>query len=391
MHGTPRGFGQMLFTLSALSFLAYRDTGCWFWFAAAAVLGSLIFVASMFSVQAFVFLNLTVAVTTRTWAPVVLVAAAAAVGLLWFRGHAVHTLQNQVRILKIMRHSLRRGEFDCADIQLRNRWTDLWRWPLDWFRDPRKARQTALHRNTALILLLQSPLVPACFLWGGPAGGATTGVSALAGAYVWAGLGWFALTSLRPLLFLGEAERYVEHVLPLLAMTSAFALAVWPPDRGGAALAALAAACLWVDLANVRRTVLNGRWSLSRQRQIREVLDWIRVHLPQGRFAVLPRSPMNLLISYLAGGSVLYGQWASHAPPDVLALRNPASPEFAACRDALFRRFGVGHVVVDVRSREAPGIRALVAAYPAVFENEECLILDAGNGPRADGRISPGG
>jgi hypothetical protein len=391
MHGTPRGFGQMLFTLSTLSFLAHRSTGDWGWFAVAVVAGSLIFVSSMFSVQAFAFLNLTVAAMTRSWAPVFLVVGALAVCPLWFWGYALHLLPNQVRILRVMRQSLGRGDFDCADIQQRNRWRDLWRWPADWFFNRRQARRTALYRNTALILLVQSPLVAACFLWGGPGGGASDGVSALAGAYVWAGLGWFVLTSLRPLLFLGEAERYVEHVIPLLAMTSAFALAAGPPIRSGAILAGLAGVCLWVDLINVRRFVRNGRGSHLRQRQIREVLEWIRARAPQGRFAVLPRSPMNLLIPYVAGGSVLYGQWASHAPPEVLALRHPDSPEFAACREALFSRFGIDHVVVRAKSREAPGIRDLIEAYPILFENEETLILDAGGARRPAGRKSPAG
>ena len=387
LHGTPRVFGQLLFTLSALGFLLYRATGAWGWLAAAAFFGSLIFVSSMFSIQAFVFANLLVALFARSWAPVLLAAAAFALSLLWFKGYALHTLRNQIRILTVMRRALRRGQFDSPVIQGRNRWTDLLRWPVDWLRDPRKARLVATQQNTWLILLLQTPLVPACFLLGGPGGGFATGPLPGAGLLIWAGLALFALTSLRPLLFLGEAERYVEHVVPLLCLTMAFAAASAPGGAGIAALAAVFAYSLFAYAKNALGFLRAERSDEPRQARVRETLHWIQANAAGGRFAVLPRSQMNLLIPYFTNGSVLYGQWASHSPPDVQALRNPASPEFAACRDSLFDRFGIDYVVTETYPRENSGGRELLAAYPAVFQNTELTLLAR---PRA-GRTPPAG
>jgi hypothetical protein len=375
LHGTPRVFGQMLFTLSALSFLSYRATGSMAWFAAAAFFGSLIFVSSMFSVQVFVFLNLLVALFSRSWAPVGLAAAGFVLSLPWFGGHAVHSLRKQVRILTIMERSLRRGQFDSPVIQGRNRWRDLLRWPVDLLRDPRKARHFATQQNTWLILLLQTPLAPACFLLGGPAGGFASGPMQEAGLYVWAGLALFALTSLRPLLFLGEAERYVEHVVPLLCLTLAFAAVSAPGAAGIGVLAILIAYSLFAYVKNAMEFVRAERSNLPRQPRVAEVLNWILGCANGKRFVVLPRNQMNLLIPYFTAGSVLYGQWASHAPPDVQALRNPASEEFAKCRENLFDRFGIDYVVTETYPRENTGIRELFAAYPAVFQNTEITLL----------------
>ncbi len=387
LHGTPRVFGQLLFTLSALCLLWHRATGAWGWFAAAAFFGSLIFVSSMFSVQAFVFSNLLVALFARSWVPALLLAAAFALALPWFKGYALHTLRNQVRILTVMRRSLRRGQFDSPVIQGRNRWRDLLLWPLYLLRDPRTARHVATQQNTWLILLLQTPAVPACFFLGGFAGGFASGPIHWAGLIIRAGLALFALTSLRPLLFLGEAERYVEHVVPLLCLTLAFAAASAPGAAGIAVWTALGAYSLFAYARNIAWFIRAERDDAPRQVRVREALNWILGNADGKRFAVLPRSQMNLLIPYFTKGSVLYGQWASHSPPDVLALRNPASPEFANCRESLFDRFGIDYVVTETHPRENSGARELHAAYPVAFQNMELTLLAR---PRA-GRTPPAG
>ena len=386
LHGTPRVFGQMLFSLSAFSFLLYRATGSMAWFAAAAMFGSLIFVSSMFSVQAFVFMNLLVALFSRSWAPIGLVTAGFALSLCWFRGYALHTLRNQIRILTVMRRSLRRGQFDSPVIQRRNRWRDLLRWPVDLLKDPRKARHLATQQNTWLILLLQTPLAPACFFLGGPSGGFASGPMQEAGLYIWAGLALYALTSLRPLLFLGEAERYVEHVVPLLCLTLAFAAASAPGGAGIGVGSVLMVYSLFAYVKNAVWFVRAERSDEPRQARVREVLNWILGYADGKRFVVLPRNQMNLLIPYFTAGSVLYGQWASHSPADVQALRNPASEEFAQCRESLFERFQIDYVVTETHPRTTNGIRDLFAAYPVAFQNMEFTLLARprdGRTPRA--------
>ena len=389
LHGTPRVLGQLLFALAIFAFLLHRQTGAPGWFAAAAAAGSLIFVASFFSVQAFAFANLIAAALLRSWEPLALLGASFALSLLWFRGYALHLLRSQFRMLAAMRRALRRGEFDCAAIQARNRWRDFLRLPGYLRTDPRRAQELASRRNTWLILLLQMPLVPACFCVGGPTGGFATGCLHDAGAYVWAGLALFALTSLRPFLFLGEAERYAEHVLPLLCLTMAFALPAAPPGLGAALPVGVLAVSVAVGVWNARGFLRQERAGRARQDQVRETLEWIRRQAAGRRFAVLPRGSLNLLIPYLAGGSVLYGQWASHSPPDVQALRNPESAEFARCRDGLFERFGIDYVVLDVRRRERPGFRDMFAAYPEAFGNAAFSVRAFR--PPAAGHGSPAG
>jgi hypothetical protein len=359
LHGTPRVFGQLLFTLSAFSFLLFRATGAWGWFWAAAMFGSLIFVSSLFSVQAFVFLNVLLALFSRSWEPLALVAAGFGLSLAWFRGYTLHLRRSHVQMLQAMERSLRQGWFDGESIQRRNRWGELVRFPLTLFRDPQKARMLAYKENTGLIVLTLLPLVPVWFLPGGPAWGAAEGMLQEAGLYVWAGLAVFAATSLRPLLFLGEAERYMEHVVPLVCLGLGAAAVNSPGSAGwivmGLLLAYSAGASIWNAADFVRR----GRQGREAQRRIRETLKWIRRHADGRRFAVLPRNGMNCLIAYRAGGSVLFGRWRGDSPPEVQALRNPASAEFAQHRRALFARYAIDYVVTATRAKGQPGIRGI--------------------------------
>ena len=87
---------------------------------------------------------------------------------------------------------------------------------------------------------------------------------------------------------------------------------------------------------------------------------------------------MNPLIAYRAGGSVLFGRWRGDSPPELQALRNPASAEFARHRPTLFAQYAIDYVVVATRARDLPGIWDLVADYPAVFQNKEFTILECG-------------
>lgn len=374
LHGTPRVLGQLLFTLSALSLLLFRATGEWGWFAAAVFSGSLIFVTSFFSVQVFVLLNLLFAAFVWTWAPVVLVAAGFGLSLLWFPGYSLYLRREHMAMLQVMKRSLKQGGFEKS-IQQRNRWAELRRLPDYLRKQPQRARQLLYKENTWLILLLQLPLVPVLFLLGGPAGGAGPGLLHDAGAYIWAGLAAFAATSLRPLLFLGEAERYVEHVVPLASLTLAFAAANASGWLAAALVALLllysAGASWWHGADFVRRGLQNQ----GRQEQIRETLEWIERHAAGKRFVVLPRNYMNQLIAYFTSGSVLFGRWRSDLPPDLLALRNPESAEFAQMRDGLFARFGIEYVVMAAWARNQPGMREMVAAYPEVFRNSEYVLL----------------
>lgn len=375
LHGTPRAFGQMLFFASTVSFLLYRSTGEWGWLAGAVLAGSWIFVSSLFGVQAFVFMNGLVAVLLRSWEPLGLVAAAFGVSLAWFGGYSWHLRRSHLDMLAAMRKSLGRGGFD-GTIQARNQWRELLRFPVYLLKNPQKARMLAFKENTWLILLIQMPLVPACFLLGGPGGGGGEGLLREAGLYVWAGLAVFAATSWRPLLFLGEAERYVEHGVPLLGLTLAAAAVRapggWMAGVMGAVVLVSAAVTGWHALDFVRR----GRRNLAKQEQVRKVLHWIQRNGAGKRFAVLPRNGLNLLIPYFTKGSVLFGRWRGNSPPDVMALRNPELEEFARHREGLLARHGIDYVVAALRSRESPGLRGLFKEYAVVFQNEDFAILD---------------
>ncbi|HMP76288.1 MAG TPA: hypothetical protein PKE12_08335 [Kiritimatiellia bacterium] len=375
LHGTPRVFGQLLFAGSSCCFLLHRGTGNILWMGTAILIGSLIVVASRFTAQVFVLGALLLAVILHAWSPLVWAGASLALSFVWFGGYARQLVKGHLRSLWMQAASFRRGRFDDPEIQQRNQWRDLFGLPWFLLFDRNRARKILLQRNTFLLALIQMPLLPAYLLLR-PSAPSPPWLQPLE-AFLLAGAILFLLTSLRPFLFLGEAERYLEHVVPLACVAlGAFARAQ-PGGWTHPGMLALAAFSTAVYIALGVDFIRRARASTPRESTAREVLDWITRHAPEGRFAVLPRSNMNLLIPYFTSGQTLFGQWARGADPDILALRDPASPAFARCRDALFARFDTHFVLTTQRARNSPGIAELFAAYPVVWENQLYAMLAA--------------
>lgn len=175
------------------------------------LLGVAIVLTSQFGMQNWLFLSLGLAVWYGSPVPLGLVALSLLVGLM--------VPSSGVRA--VLRHTANHYMWYWAHrkgttAEKRNRLADLVRLPITLLRDPAGFLNVVLHRNSLLIALYSVPMLPVLVLWAVQGRlDATFFTEAPWTAYLAAlcvgALAAFVLTSLRPFLFLGQAERYLEY------------------------------------------------------------------------------------------------------------------------------------------------------------------------------------
>lgn len=184
-------------------------------------------------------------------------------------------------------------DFPGRTIDDRNSLAILIRLPLHALRDPNKAITFLFYKLTPFILLYSVPilLLIGIGLWtepgtwsrlrGLPIQDFCLGISLVS-------LGVFALTSVRPFLFLGQAERYFEYSLPFVTLLAADVMihGGYGVEGWGALILLQLGLCL-VNLLVANRAVLTGRKQRSEASGIQEVIEFLSAQPPR-RIVCIP-------------------------------------------------------------------------------------------------------
>lgn len=214
-NATPRTFGQVLFTGTMIAATYAWIIGSTLLFLLASFLGGCLLLSSKFGAQVLLFFSLILAFLLQSWIFVMLPWACALIALVLSRGHYWVVLKGQIGHLKLLR-SLASTVYPLT--ASKNRLGPLLTLPIDLLRNPRRAFRTVLLDNSFVIVLIRHPHLVrlAVLAWlASEAGWKYTAVEIALWSWLGAGLLTFLITSFRPLLFLGEPERYLEHtVLP---------------------------------------------------------------------------------------------------------------------------------------------------------------------------------
>lgn len=224
-----RTLGGLLFVFYMTSIFALNNGLSPFFYGIAVFLAYLIFLTSEFAIQALLGTTVLLSICTGSLTPVLPVVIAVAVSWL-LPGSAVP---------RIIRYKLSHYRWYCRNMkgtgaEGRNRLRDLFRFPILMVRDPRAAVVFLLRGNSLVIALYSAPLliIGSILYLANP--GIREAIHGNNGLYflilwVFASLVLFGLTSLPPLLFLGQAERYLEYAaipISILTVYSAY-LAGW--------------------------------------------------------------------------------------------------------------------------------------------------------------------
>ena len=209
-QGTARTPGEFLFTLSMACSIIFFVDGVPLYLLLAGFFGGLLLLTSKFAAQVFLFFNLIIFFFYQDliWPGVPCLGILFA--LLMTRGHYKEIAFGHLEHCQYYRKAISRRFYLVSN---KNQLKDLKTLLTDLFRTPRKAAQTILMDNTYIQLITKNPqLFFVAFLF-------SAGLSEKSDIntilYVWtfASLLAFFITSLRPFLFLGEAERYLEYAL----------------------------------------------------------------------------------------------------------------------------------------------------------------------------------
>ena len=224
-QGTPRTLGELLFLLTLTCAALHLIEKSFIFLVLAGFWGGLLMLTSKFGVQVLIFFASVMLVFMRDTAWLFLPALSFGVAWTVSKGHYWEVASGHIQHARYYLNAISKRFYLITE---KNRWSDLKALFLNLRKDPLKAGKTLLMDNTYLLLVQKNPQL--LFLAGllvveGLSAGRLT---LLLGSWILAGVIAFLITSLKPFLFLGEADRYLEYILfpqfLLLATSGSFSL-----------------------------------------------------------------------------------------------------------------------------------------------------------------------
>ncbi len=210
-QGTPRTLGELLFSLTFCFSLIGYFTGTTIPFLLAMLFGALLCLTSKFSVQVMVFFYVVFALVTFHVYWIILLVSVFITALVISKGHYAKVVAGHIQHSRYYLNAISKRFYLIAQ---RNNWHELRQTVRIIFKNPFKAAKNLFFYHSWTHLLVNHPLLFAIMyiaITGPFADGHPVALFLL--LWIGAGLLAFTLTSMKPFLFLGEAERYLEYVL----------------------------------------------------------------------------------------------------------------------------------------------------------------------------------
>lgn len=219
-NATPRLFGEILVNLTFLILWFYFNTHHFYFYGLAVFLGALVFLSSKFSNQALTLISLVAGLLLRNALIALLPLFSWGLAYLLSFGKMYPPFKNQIDYLLFYREENQKGKMKAYQ---RNSLKTLWQ--AIQSKSPEKISLQIFYRNSFSIVTFQLPLFWLA-IW----------ISLLpfdfgfsfASAFVVAGLVIYLLTNTGPLLFLGHAERYLNHIAFFIFFAVSTHLQQWP-------------------------------------------------------------------------------------------------------------------------------------------------------------------
>lgn len=209
-QGTPRTLGELFFMLCISCSAVYFFKGGYIFLLGASLFGGLLLLTSKFGAQVFIFFYLIFLFWFReeTWVIVPLISCLIAWLFSW--GHYKDIFLGHWEHCQYYRKAISHRFYMVKD---KNRWTNLINLFKEFNRTPLKAARIGLMDNTYVLLLFKNPQILYLLFLFLFAKNTYGPIPAFLFVWIGAGVLVFSLTSLKPFLFLGEADRYIEYAL----------------------------------------------------------------------------------------------------------------------------------------------------------------------------------
>ena len=210
-QGTPRTLGELLFTLTACFAMVGYLKGGMIAYLLAALCGSLLLLTSKFAVQvvAFFYAVFTLGTLSTYW--LILLILNIFLALIISRGHYAKVAVGHIEHSRYYLHAISKRFHLVAQ---RNNWQAFKQALGILFKKPFEAAKRLFLHHSYTHLLINHPLLYAILIVLFSKGHTHAHeMGSLLLLWIGAGVAAFLLTSLKPFLFLGEAERYLEYAL----------------------------------------------------------------------------------------------------------------------------------------------------------------------------------
>lgn len=218
-QATPRVLGELCFNLCVIGAFIHIIEGGWIFAAVSIFFAALVFLGSKFSIQALIFMFPVMGLMLKSLFLASVPIFGFVVAALFSRGFCLKIVRGQLGHLTLFAKWTAKH---YPNVLRKNRWRDIMNLPGFLLKKPAEAYRVIFLDNSYLILLFRHPqLLVLAYL--AIHGFAPSGEGDLSFLWAWGGASLFAfsLTSFRPLLFLGEPERYAEHgVMPLYLLAA---------------------------------------------------------------------------------------------------------------------------------------------------------------------------
>ena len=215
---SQRPVARLFFNISYLCMVIFISSKNYTFFFISILFASLIFITARFALQVLVFTSIIISIMTlKIWFLLLLILS-----------FLVAIAISEARIITLIKAYILNSYFFYKVLAKdylgkRNKLKDVLILPIDLIKDPKKAAHTFLSNNSYLILLTHMPTI-ILFFWL-----INKNIIIFKSQILFLLLIWFVstlilflLTSLKPLLFLGQAERYVNHALVPFSIILAF-------------------------------------------------------------------------------------------------------------------------------------------------------------------------
>lgn len=224
---TPRGFSEIITNIYWLAFVRFAAAPHLGWFGLAVLCGAIIFWSSKFSLQALAFITLALCIFSFSLLPLLVFAASFALAMLIARKVVWLSLRQQYDHLKWYCIQNLKGQMTISDRNSLSAISTAIR-----AKQLRTLVNLLLVHNSYFIAVVRFPMaVIALYLVSQELLTGRSGIPAgLTEGLILAGFTIFLLSSLKWLLFIGEAERYLNHILIAILLYSAETIlpyAVW--------------------------------------------------------------------------------------------------------------------------------------------------------------------
>ncbi|MBF0344348.1 MAG: hypothetical protein HQL06_08985 [Nitrospirae bacterium] len=211
-QATPRVLGELLSEVSFIVLFLYWWYGYFFLYVIAVVITAMVMMTSKFSTQVMVFFSVVMCVLLKSILFLLFPVFAILVATLLSGGYYAKVLKGHIGHLRIFRNvTIKKYQ----TILYKNNLKDILTLPRDVVFSYKKALKTIFFNNTYIIVLSRNPqiiLVVLIIVWLQPIF-LITEVRYYLFAWMTASIVCFLATSMRPLMFIGEGDRYLEYGL----------------------------------------------------------------------------------------------------------------------------------------------------------------------------------